>query len=117
MIKAFPNRKFVVAHSGGYQVLKYFFHLKEFANVGFDLSFSLQYLSDTSCRADLLKLIRHIPNERIFFGSDYPEANPALQANVLNTLANELELQQAARDGMFMENWELFLGLKKEVSV
>ena len=59
MLEAFPDRKFIVAHSGGYEIIKYFFHLREFSNVYYDLSLSLQYLHDSSQFADLKKLIRY----------------------------------------------------------
>ena len=33
MVQELPDRKFIVAHAGGYEILKYFFHLREFQNV------------------------------------------------------------------------------------
>lgn len=111
LIKAFPNRKFIVAHAGGYEVLKYFFHLREFEHVGYDLSFSLQYLADSSCMSDLIKLIRFTPKERIFFGSDFPYANPEMQLNTLLDITDQLEITQQDRDGILTTNWEKFVGI------
>lgn len=111
LIKAFPERKFIVAHSGGYEILKYFFHLREFENVGYDLSFSLQYLADSSCMADLIKLIRFTPKERIFFGSDFPYANPEMQLNTLLEITDQLEITEQDRYGILTTNWEKFVGI------
>lgn len=111
MVKAFPDRKFVVAHAGGYEILKYFFHLKEYVNVGFDLSFSLQYLMDSSCSADLVKLIRYTDKRRIFFGSDSPHASLTKQVVVLEKILRELALNQEEIDGIFKYNWKRFLGV------
>jgi len=95
LLEQFPDRTFVIAHCGGYRVLEYFFHLREFSNCWYDLSFSLQYLADTSCRDDLKKLIRYTDKAKIVFGSDYPYASPSGQYETLKNIAAELELSAA----------------------
>ena len=111
LINAFPQRKFIVAHAGGYEVLKYFFHLRKYDQVGYDLSFSLQYLADTSCRNDLIKLMKYTPNERLFFGSDYPGGNPKIQLDNFNELAAVLQFTEEEIRGVLNQNWEQFLGI------
>ena len=86
----FPRRKFVAAHAGGYDILKYFFHLKPLENVYMELSFSLQYLHDSSLAADLKKVCRFFPSDRLFFGTDYPFATASFQVDVLKGILNEL---------------------------
>jgi len=105
LIKTFPNRKFIIAHAGGYEILKYYFHLRTFPNVGYDLSLSLQYLEDSSCRQDLIKLIKFTPKERLFLGTDYPFASPSNQVNVLNKIIQELNLTEEEKEGIFTSNW------------
>tara|TARA_B110001452_G_scaffold72943_1_gene58995 strand:+ start:7186 stop:7890 length:705 start_codon:yes stop_codon:yes gene_type:complete len=105
LIKAFPKRKFIVAHAGGYELLKYFFHLREFNNVGFDLSFSLQYLYDTSLSQDLMKLLKYTDNHKIFYGSDYPFADPKLQVENLFFYFDKLGFDSKPIDGIMNTNW------------
>ena len=99
-----PERDFVVAHSGGYEVLKYFCHLRELRNIHYDLSFSLQYLSDSSRAADLAKLIRFTDKRRIMYGSDHPWASPKLQLNVLEGIFRTLDLSAADRERILYKN-------------
>lgn len=100
----FPDRHFVIAHSGGYHILEYFFHLREFTNISYDLSFSLQYLLDSSKWIDLRKLIKHTNKARILFGSDFPFASPKLQYQSLLAIADDLQLSHADRAAIFFEN-------------
>jgi len=105
LIKAFPSRKFIIAHAGGYELLKYFFHLREFKNVGFDMSFSLQYLHDTSTSKDIIKLFKYTDSQRIFFGSDYPFADPQLQFENLNEYFDILNFNTKSIEGILKFNW------------
>lgn len=111
MIRRFPDRRFLIAHSGGHKVLAYFFHLKPCENVFFDLSMSLAYLVDTSAFPDLIKLVKHIPAERILFGSDYPHASPKLQVEVLQKIFDDLAMPAASREQILHANALQFFGL------
>lgn len=111
LVEAFPARKFIVAHAGGYEVLKYFFHLKPYRQVGFDLSLSLQYLEDSSCKADLVKMIKFIPDERLFFGTDFPEASPKKHLEIILKIIHELELTEKQVQGILRDNWKEFIGV------
>ncbi|MBL7810765.1 MAG: amidohydrolase family protein [Bacteroidetes bacterium] len=84
-----PERKFIVAHSGGTRLLEYFFHLRPLKNVFYDLSLSLQYLSDTSVWPDLIKLMKYTDKCRIMFGTDYYFHDPEVQLrNILEVMKN-----------------------------
>ncbi|MDQ3051281.1 MAG: amidohydrolase [Bacteroidota bacterium] len=109
LLDAFPERRFIIAHSGGYNILKYFFHLRGYKNVGYDLSFSLQYLSDSSCYADLIKLIKFTDKSRIFYGSDFPSASPSLQYGILNDICKKFNLSGTDMEGIFKTNWINFI--------
>lgn len=116
MIKAFPDLKFVIAHAGGYELLRYFFHLRELHNVWYDLSFSLQYLHDSSVFLDMRKLIQFTDDSRIMFGSDYPYASARLQHAILTNLLNDLEFTEGQRQRIFFDNAELlFFGSNASV--
>ncbi len=107
VIRTFPDLKFVIAHAGGYELLRYFFHLRELKNVWYDLSFSLQYLHDSSAFLDMRKLIRFTDDSRVMFGSDYPYGSPQLQCAILMNLLNELEFTQDQAQRIFFDNAEL----------
>ncbi|MEO0900315.1 MAG: amidohydrolase family protein [Bacteroidota bacterium] len=100
----FPKRKFVAAHAGGYDILKYFFHLKPLENVYMELSFSLQYLYDSSLAADLKKVCRFFPSERIFFGTDYPFAHARFQLEILEGILTELNKEKEEIEGILFHN-------------
>ncbi len=108
LAEKFPNNKFIVAHAGGHRVLDYFFHLRELKNIGFDLSFSLQYLLNTSAFADLEKLIRHTDRRRLFWGSDFPYAKPDGQLNTLLAMLSRLKFHDKEIEDVCELNWMEF---------
>ncbi|MBP9185547.1 MAG: amidohydrolase family protein [Bacteroidia bacterium] len=105
LAKELPNTKFIVAHAGGYKVLEYFFHLRELKNVAYDLSFSLQYLMDSSCNIDFIKLIKYTPKEKLFFGSDFPFSDPTIQYNNLLDILTNLNVSTEQIEAIFTTNW------------
>lgn len=90
--KKYPKKKFVIEHSGGYEVLRYFFHLRPLNNIYYDLSFSLQYLYDSSCFLDIKKLIKYTDKTKIMYGSDYFWASPSLQLEILQSIFCDLDI-------------------------
>lgn len=105
LARELPNTKFIVAHAGGYKILEYFFHLRELKNVAFDLSFSLQYLSDSSAKFDLIKLIKYTSKEKLFFGSDFPYADPKKQVSNLFDILINLSIPTRDIEAVFSTNW------------
>lgn len=100
----FPNRSIVIVHCGGYRLLQYFHHLRPLKNIYYDLSFTLQYLEDSSIFADLKKLIRFTNKSRIIFGSDYPHASPKKQALILEGIISNLQLNAEEKKALFHDN-------------
>jgi hypothetical protein len=110
----FPDKKIVVAHSGGHKILDYFFHLRTLDNVYYDLSFSLQYLSDTSCFLDLIKLIKYTNKNKILFGTDYHWASTQFQFDILIDIFEKLKLNQDEKNKILHDNsLEVFFGTVK----
>ena len=107
----FPEIPFVVAHSGGYEVLKYFFHLRPLANIHYDLSFSLHYLHDTSCFQDLVKLIQFTDKSKILFGSDYPWVFPKRQLAILKGIFQKLRLAKVDQEKILYHNADRLFSL------
>jgi hypothetical protein len=104
LAKTFPSLPIIVAHSGGYEMLKYFFHLRQIKNIYYDLSLSLQLLSDSSVFLDLIKLVKFTDKSKILFGSDYPDAKPGLQFDILNDICTRLNLTQKNIHKIMYEN-------------
>jgi len=104
--KLFPERKFIVAHCGGYEILKYLFHLRTLPNIYYDLSFSLQYLADSSLYIDMIKLIKYTDKSKIMYGSDYHWASPKMQYEVLTGIFDKLNLPQKEREMILYYNAE-----------
>jgi predicted TIM-barrel fold metal-dependent hydrolase len=104
LLKAFPKRHFIIAHCGGYRIPEYFYHLREFENFSYELSFALQYFTDSSLEADLKKLIKHTDRRRILFGSDFPFASPRLQFERLESLFAQLGLPASELDWVCRAN-------------
>jgi predicted TIM-barrel fold metal-dependent hydrolase len=104
LARHFPDRPIVVAHSGGYEVLKYFVHLRTLSNIYYDLSFSLQYLQDSSCFPDFVKLIAYTDKSRILFGSDFPWASPRMQFRILKRIFRRLRLSKLAQQQILFDN-------------
>ena len=113
LLSRFPSRKFVVAHSGGYRIIEYFYHLREFKNCFYELALTIQFLEDSSLIADLKKLIKFTDKSRVLYGSDYPFASPALQCAKFLEICTELGLKDDDIDRMLFANAaELFHGRK-----
>jgi hypothetical protein len=115
LAKQHSGRPFVIAHCGGYEILKYFFHLRPLHNIYYDLSFSLQYLRDSSLFTDLIKLIRYTDKKKIMWGSDYYLASPEVQLKILLDIFDDLKLGADDRERILYGNAEL-LFLKSHFS-
>jgi len=104
LLARFPERRVVVAHSGGYRVLEYFFHLREFENCYYELALSLQYLEDSSAMLDLKKLVRFTDRSRIVWGSDYPFGSPVRQLEIFLELCRGLRVGEDELHRMLFAN-------------
>lgn len=104
LARTLPETPIVVAHVGGYRMLEYFFHLREFSNIWLDLSFSLQYLADTSHYLDLKKILRFWDRKRIMYGSDFPWSSAGIQKNVLDKILNDLSFSDSDMHLVYFNN-------------
>lgn len=102
--RKFKNKPVIVAHSGGYEVLKYFYHLKTLENIYFDLSLSLSYLQHSSVFTDYKNLLKFGNKDKIIFGTDYPLINPANHLDVFMKVCTELNLGESEMDKVLFSN-------------
>lgn len=92
-----PDRKFVIAHAGGYKILEYFYHTRKIDNIYYDMSLTLGYMKGTSVWKDVKHFIKYIPCTRIMYGSDYPYSPPGKQLKRLNKIMNNYQFSEAQR--------------------
>ncbi len=112
--KKFPSCPIVVAHCGGYEVLKYFYHLKSLENIYFDLSFSPAYLKNTSVYADFKNLIKFGNENRLMFGTDFPFINAKEQLNSVLQILEECRIKEGTSNRILFSNAaELFQASRK----
>jgi predicted TIM-barrel fold metal-dependent hydrolase len=104
LCRKFKDVRFIIAHSGGYEVLKYFYHLKNLENVYFDLSFSLAYLKNTSVFMDFKNLVRYGSSRRLLFGTDYPFIDAKKQLDIFMEICAEIKLSEENRDNILYLN-------------
>lgn len=104
IIKKQPNRKFVIAHAGGYRIIEYFYHTRDLDNAYYDLSLTIQYLKDSSLFFDLKKFINWIDSSRILFGSDFPYSSPNHQSIILKEICTNLNFNTSKIYSIFYEN-------------
>ncbi len=109
--KRLPDVPIVVAHCGGIEILKYFYHLKSLSNIYFDLSFSLAYLRNSSVYTDYKNLVKYGNPARILFGTDYPYVSPAEQLDSFMGIAKDMSVPAATIEKMLFTNaHQLFKG-------
>lgn len=109
--KRLPDVPVIVAHCGGIEILKYFYHMKSLQNIYFDLSFSLAYLRHSSVYIDYKNLVKHGNPARILFGTDYPYVSPAEQLNAFMEITRDTNIPAATVEKMLFTNaQQLFKG-------
>jgi predicted TIM-barrel fold metal-dependent hydrolase len=100
----------IIAHSGGYEILRYFLHLRNYDNVNFDLSVTPVYLKTSSVFLDFNHMIKHSDPNKIMFGSDYPLIKPKLAYDIiLEVLNNNQYTLEQIENVMYWNAKNLFL--------
>lgn len=75
LVGAYPGLTFVLAHAGGPDALRLAHAVRHCPNAHLDLSYTQSHFKGSSVEADLCWLIDHFEN-RLLFGSDFPEVSP-----------------------------------------
>lgn len=102
--RAFPSLPIIVAHCGGIEILKYFYHLRPLENIHYDLSFSLAYLRQASVFADYKNLVKYSSHDRIMFGTDFPYVGAKLQLDAFNEIVNSMNIPETSVEKMLFGN-------------
>jgi predicted TIM-barrel fold metal-dependent hydrolase len=101
LLKAFPDRKVIAAHMGGYLHWKWALEHLVGTDVFLDTSSSLAFIPDE----ELFAIWKRHPRERILFGSDYPLFDPGAEMHLLQ---RRLRLTDSELDDLLQAGSVLF---------
>ena len=80
--KKYPDLKIIIAHMGANKVMDALFVCKANKNVYLESSIILSYFAGSSVILDAEYVFRHL-DQKIIFGSDFPEADPQAYINLM----------------------------------
>jgi predicted TIM-barrel fold metal-dependent hydrolase len=83
-----PDLQFVLAHGGGPDLLRLATAVRSVPNALLDVSFTINRYHGTSVQLDLAHLLTTFEN-RLVFGSDFPEVQPRQARALLEALATD----------------------------
>lgn len=103
LAKRLPDRKIILAHAGGCEILKTFLITKPLQNIYYDYSLTCNYLEHTSIYQDMVNGLVY-QSERIMFGTDYPDFDFSDSVRAMTKLCEEAGLTKEQMEGVFFEN-------------
>jgi uncharacterized protein len=109
LVNRFSALTFVILHSGGSWVLQVAEAISDCPNVFLDLSFVVQRYVGSSVWNDLQYLLRRF-DQRLVFGSDFPEISPAAALADFERLAEGLPVDK--RENILSKNLMKILMVK-----
>lgn len=110
--KYFNNKKILLAHGGGHKVLEYMLYTRDLENIYYDFSLTSNYLQNTSVRQDIVNFIK-FNNQKLFFGSDYPDFTVNKSILIYNQLMREAGLNTVKMREVFFYNILDYLKIEK----
>ncbi len=87
LAKRFPNISFIISHLGGHRTFDLFFVARSNKNLFIDNSHALMYFYGTSLINDFVWVMDKL-DEKIFFGSDFPEYGLKEYLDHFNTIVS-----------------------------
>lgn len=99
----FKNRRIVLAHAGGCEMLKTLLITRPINNIYYDFSLSCNYLLNTSVELDMIHGLR-LWNKRIMFGTDYPDFSFEQSLFASRSLCEKAELGSIEKNMIFNKN-------------
>lgn len=104
LAEKFPEKKIVMAHSGGVDVMKAMLYSRTLReNIFFDLSLTCNYFAGSSLQQDIVHFIK-FDYSRIMFGSDYPDFTSKSAAEITLQLVQNAGLSQEKQEDVFFNN-------------
>ncbi len=90
LAKQFPDLKIIIAHAGGHRFWDSLFIAKSNPNVYLDISYIFKYFKPLSHIISELKFVVENCDQKIIFGSDFPEIAVNEYFDLINLLFKEL---------------------------
>lgn len=104
----FPELKFLFLHSCGPDILRLAEAVRDCPNVYLDISYSIYRYQKSSVELDIKFLLRNF-EQRMVFGSDFPEVSISDALDIFRSLSTDLE--QDAKDYVLFKNIKKILDL------
>ncbi len=108
LVGKFPSIDFVLLHACGHEILSLAEAIRGYKNAFLDVSFTLHRYIGSSVALDLSYLFGRF-DERIVFGSDFPEVSISQALADFNSLTTELALDK--RERILWKNLRNLLGI------
>lgn len=89
--KKYPNLKIIIAHLGGHNFFDAFFCARSNKNVYLDCSYFFEFFDETYFAKDAIRLIRKL-DEKVIYGSDFPEVSMSKYINRFKRISEGLEI-------------------------
>lgn len=105
----FPEKKVVMAHAGGVNLLNHVMRTKTYKNVYYDISLTCNYLFDSSIQQDLLWMIKFM-GHRIMLGSDYPDFHIGQAKENVQILKRKINLDEEIWEKILFGNARMVYG-------
>lgn len=99
----FPDKKIVMAHSGGVRLLETMLVTRPVKNIYYDLAETCQYFNNTSVYMDVVHFLKYT-KDRIMFGSDYPDFKINYSIKMMEKEMELAELLQEDKDAVMYAN-------------
>ena len=103
LAESFKDKKIVLAHAGGCEMLKTLLVTRPLANIFYDFSLSCNYLMRTSVEPDMIHGLR-LWKKRIMFGTDYPDFSFEQALSATKYLCEKAELNSTEEEMVFSKN-------------
>lgn len=100
---AYPDKKVIIAHSGGERLLECFLYTRDLSNIYYDISLTCTYLKGTHVEQDLIHMMKY-NSSKIVFGSDYPDFTPEEALNSILDMCNMADLNEEQVQNILYNN-------------
>lgn len=103
LAEEFSEKKIVLAHAGGCDMLRTMLITRPLSNIYYDYSLTCNYLENTSVRMDMVNGLRFY-KKRIMFGTDYPDFQFSESCRAMEALCKEAGLSEEETTEIFWGN-------------
>jgi uncharacterized protein len=108
LAKAYPKLLIIIMHMGGHNLWDAVFVARSNENVYLECSYFLNFFKNTSLENDFWSIVNKI-DEKVIYGSDFPEINFSTQLKITKEKASE---KMKYPEKLFSENAKKIVGIQ-----